>query len=107
MGEKANTMRHGVLSSGHRRYKTDGLNSLVYSVLGKELRPLYTMVNVILNKTEIDNNKDNIVRRSRVVSSKSKSKVKTKEVKNSPAKDGVNKMIEKVVPAFIHPHVAS
>jgi len=47
--EKVNKERAKVLRSSHRRYKTDGLNSLKYNLMSKELRPLYTNVTVALN----------------------------------------------------------
>ena len=48
--EKVNKERARVLITSHRRYKTDGLNSLKYKVLSKELLPLYTFVSVALSK---------------------------------------------------------
>ena len=48
--EKANKERARVLRTSHRRYKTDGLNSLKYKVLSKELLPLHTFVSVVLSK---------------------------------------------------------
>eukprot|EP00092_Neocalanus_flemingeri_P070776 GFUD01086903.1.p1 GENE.GFUD01086903.1~~GFUD01086903.1.p1 ORF type:complete len:493 (+),score=97.72 GFUD01086903.1:144-1622(+) len=47
--EKVNKERARVLRTSHRRYKTDGLNSLKYQVLAKELMPLYTNVSVALH----------------------------------------------------------
>jgi len=50
--EKVNKERARVLRSSHTRYKTDGLNSLQYKVVGKELQPLYTLISVELTKPD-------------------------------------------------------
>ena len=34
------------------RYKTDGLNSLSYTLKGRRLAPLFTLLNVRLNRSE-------------------------------------------------------
>ena len=53
--EKVNKERARVLRTSHTRYKTDGLNSLQYKVVGKELQPLYTLISVELNKPDSQN----------------------------------------------------
>ena len=48
--EKVNKERARVLRSSHTRYKIDGLNSLEYKVVARELYPLYTFISVELTK---------------------------------------------------------
>merc|ERR1711874_968135 len=50
--ERVNKERAKVLRSSHTRYKTDGLNSLQYKVVGRELQPLYTFLSVELTRPE-------------------------------------------------------
>jgi len=50
--EKANKMRQSFLSSSHKRYNSDGLNSLSYSLAGKHLMPLYTELDVRLERSQ-------------------------------------------------------
>ena len=65
--EKANKMRQSYLSSSHKRwgrcgkeewwdnifgYNSDGLNSLSYSLAAKHLTPLYTELDVRLERSE-------------------------------------------------------
>merc|ERR1711970_403119 len=49
--EKVNKQRTRVLRTSRRRLKTDGLNSLAYQLITREMVPLYTNVSVILNRT--------------------------------------------------------
>ena len=49
--EKTNNLRQAFLASGPRRYTTDGLNSLSYSLVAKSLEPLYTQLAVRLHRS--------------------------------------------------------
>ncbi|CAB3364059.1 Hypothetical predicted protein [Cloeon dipterum] len=50
--EKANPTRYKFLYSGKRRFKTDGLNSLKYSLKKRELKPLYTWLYVDIGSSK-------------------------------------------------------
>lgn len=56
--EKVNKERQNILRTGSRRYKTDGLNSLHYTVISRDLNMLYTNVSVVLHKQMVT--KDNM-----------------------------------------------
>jgi len=51
--QTVNKERARVLRSSHRRYKIDGLNSLKYEMVFKQLLPLFTNISVKLKKEEL------------------------------------------------------
>ncbi|XP_046553680.1 beta-1,4-N-acetylgalactosaminyltransferase bre-4-like [Haliotis rubra] len=51
--DEPNPQRHKLLKGSERRYKTEGLNSLKYTVLRIEFRKLYTWILVDINEKEV------------------------------------------------------
>lgn len=52
-GNKDNPERFRLLSEGHKRFKTDGINSLKYKVLQIDFNHLFTRVLVDINEAEV------------------------------------------------------
>jgi len=52
--EKPNKMRYSLLKTSNKRFKTDGLTSLEYKLVGRKLEPLFTEIDVALMRTTGD-----------------------------------------------------